>query len=368
MLTSRRRYLRIVNLFIALTIVALLATVYLTFARATVFVPGDREQFTATTSAEVDLGNAGSSMTTTVFSQEFEVSDSFPVRAKESASKKAGGMVTLVNKYSRTQPLVRFTRLVTPDGKLFRIAESVNIPAGGTVEVFAEADEEGDAYLVNATTFTIPGLWEGLRELIYAESAEPMTYERVVASVITAEDITTARNALQGKITQMALAEFKAQLPGAPLTEKMLLAGNAEFSTTPAEGAESTSLTAHLKQEFTAVNIDREHLGKFTQENLISKLPDPNQFMELIPESVTYSLTSLNADRSKAQIEAEASAWIHSQSSLPSLDMKQLTGKALPAAQAYLNAAGVPQASIQLSIPWLPLLPFLENHILLKIQ
>ncbi|MEK7584287.1 MAG: hypothetical protein AAB490_03510, partial [Patescibacteria group bacterium] len=220
MLTSRRRYIRIVNLFIALTVLALLATVYLTFARATVFVPGDREQFTATTSAEVDLGNTGSSIATTILSQEFEVSDTFPVRAKESASKKTGGMVTLVNKYSRTQPLVRSTRIVTPDGKLFRIAESVNVPAGGTIEVFAEADEEGDSYLVNATTFSIPGLWEGLRELIYAEGTQPMTYERIVASVVTADDITAARSALQGNIAHMSRDEFKTKLPGVMLTEK----------------------------------------------------------------------------------------------------------------------------------------------------
>ncbi|MEK7584080.1 MAG: hypothetical protein AAB490_02460, partial [Patescibacteria group bacterium] len=162
--------------------------------------------------------------------------------------------------------------------------------------------------------------------------------------------------------------EFKTQLPGVLLTEKMLLAGAADFSTAPAEGEESTSLTARMKQEFTTVSIDHEHLGAFIQENLISKLPDPNQFMELIPDSVTYSLISLNEDRSKTQIDAEASAWIHSQSALPTLDMKQLTGKTPDAARAYLSAAGVPQATIELSVPWIPLLPFLENHIILKIR
>src|SRR3989338_1337682 len=220
MSTSRRRYLRIVNIFIALTVLALLATVYLTFARALIFVPGDREQFTATASAEVDLGNDESSIATTVLSQEFEVSDTFDIRAKESASKKTGGTVTIVNKYSRNQPLVRSTRLFTQDGKLFRIAESVNVPAGGTTKVFVEADEEGDSYLINATTFSIPGLWEGLRDLIYGESTEPMTYERVIASVITAEDIAGARSALQEKIANMALDEFKSQLPDVPLNGK----------------------------------------------------------------------------------------------------------------------------------------------------
>ena len=175
-------------------------------------------------------------------------------------------------------------------------------------------------------------------------------------------------DALQKKITQMALDEFKVQTPETHVTERMLTTGTSKFSTSPAEGEESTTLTAHLKQEFTAVSIDREHLGNFIKEHLIGKLPDPNQFIELIPDSVTYSLTSLNEDRSKAQIDAEASAWIHSQSALPALEMKQLTGKTLQAAREYLTAAGVPQASIELSLPWIPLLPFLENHIALQIQ
>lgn len=41
------------------------------------------------------------------------------------------GTVTLINKLTRNQRLVATTRLLAADGRLYRLDEAVNIPAGG---------------------------------------------------------------------------------------------------------------------------------------------------------------------------------------------------------------------------------------------
>ena len=43
-------------------------------------------------------------------------------------------IVTLVNTYSKDQPLIKTTRLLTKDKRLFRISENITVPAGGSVD------------------------------------------------------------------------------------------------------------------------------------------------------------------------------------------------------------------------------------------
>jgi len=88
----------------------------------------------------------------------------------------ATGTVTIYNKYTKAQPLSATTRLLAPDGTLFRIKNVVTVPAGGKVDnVAVYADQPGKSGNLDPTKFTIPGLWAGLQDKLYAESAAAMT-------------------------------------------------------------------------------------------------------------------------------------------------------------------------------------------------
>lgn len=88
----------------------------------------------------------------------------------------ATGTVTLVNTHSVAQTLVATTRLLTPEGVLFRLDRSVAIPAGGRVEAVAvTADASGVHGNIGSSKFRIPGLSPWLQERIWAESASPMS-------------------------------------------------------------------------------------------------------------------------------------------------------------------------------------------------
>lgn len=87
----------------------------------------------------------------------------------------AQGSITITNQQTTSQALIKNTRFATPTGLVFRIHDSVSIPATGSLQVPVYADEPGDKYNIAPTTFTIPGL-KGNKafDLVTAKSIAPM--------------------------------------------------------------------------------------------------------------------------------------------------------------------------------------------------
>ncbi|MFA5052647.1 MAG: hypothetical protein WC565_01120 [Parcubacteria group bacterium] len=93
---------------------------------------------------------------------------SFPASGSEIVEKKAVGTITIWNAYSsESQPLVKNTRFVTPDGKVYRLTSAVTIPGAkisegkvqaSSIESEVIADAAGDSYNVGSIQkLRIPG-------------------------------------------------------------------------------------------------------------------------------------------------------------------------------------------------------------------
>jgi len=99
----------------------------------------------------------------------------------QGSAQKARGTVILSNAFGTDpQSLVATTRLETPEGKIFRLAEGVTVPGmsggqPGTMEAPVIADQTGTEYNIAATTFTIPGFKGGPKyEKFSARSTKAM--------------------------------------------------------------------------------------------------------------------------------------------------------------------------------------------------
>lgn len=355
-------YRRIINIFIIACVLTLAATVYLTIARATVSVPGDRERFTATPT--VDLTGEEFS----IVSRDYSQRDHFPVGSKTVQTDKAGGVVTIINNYTKDQSLVKTTRLISSDNKLFRITQSVTVPVGGKVSVFAEADQAGDGSLIGPSRFTIPGLWEGVQDKIYASSTEPMSFERLQSSTITQDDINGFEEKLADRIRTEALSDFRKELGNDQLSDNQLVGHLISVTSSPTVGAEASDVTVTVKYTFSAVRADDKLIASRAEEKLKSQLPNPDRFIELIPDSFSYSVESMENNTSTAHLNTELSAWVHSENAVPQIDTAQLTGKSKSAALEYLKSQGLPDATIEVFPSWLPQLPYLADHISIKLK
>jgi len=112
------------------------------------------------------------------------------------------GRVTIFNNNQKDQTLVATTRLLSPDGKLFRIKNFVNVKAGESVEVDVYPDTIESNVAINPTKFTIPGLRPDLQDKIYAESKTAFSFAGASKKIIQQSDVDNAAAELNNKLLE----------------------------------------------------------------------------------------------------------------------------------------------------------------------
>ena len=161
-----------------------------------------------------------------VFTQSKNLQLSFPASSKKIIQEKAKGKVVIYNAFSSSpQTLVATTRLLTPDGKLFRLVNDMLVPGAqivdgrivpSSIEATVVADKAGEAFNVDSVAkFTIPGLKGTPKyDAFYAESKTPITGGFVGEVIYPSDsDIAKAKSELNKKIEEALIAGLRTQIP-----------------------------------------------------------------------------------------------------------------------------------------------------------
>lgn len=145
---------------------------------------------------------------------------------QEQVSERSTGNIFIYNEFSENpQRLIKNTRFESPEGLIFRIQESVEVPGfttddeGGiipgviTAEVFA--DGTGDQYNIAPTRFTIPGLrGSDQYETMYAESIDSFNGgfegERFI---IDESELETSKQSLHTELRDTLLERLETERP-----------------------------------------------------------------------------------------------------------------------------------------------------------
>ncbi|MCX6799618.1 MAG: hypothetical protein NT091_00520, partial [Candidatus Falkowbacteria bacterium] len=134
--------------------------------------------------------------------KEIEITDSeeFESTGKKLIDNEIVGEVEIVNNYNKNQPLVASTRILSPDNKIFRIKNTVTVLAGKSVRVPIYTEKTDKEYAIGPTNFTIPGLWSGIQDKIYARSDSAFIYQENSKRFITNVDILNAKEKMKATI------------------------------------------------------------------------------------------------------------------------------------------------------------------------
>ncbi len=151
---------------------------------------------------------------------------SFPASGKKNVQQKAAGVITIYNGYSSDpQPLVATTRFLAPDGKIFRLAQSIIVPAAKIVEgkivassldASVVADQPGPAYNIGPVSyFSIPGFKGTPKyQAFYGESKAAMTGGFVgEAAYPTDADLQKAKTAVADSLGKALKDELAKKIP-----------------------------------------------------------------------------------------------------------------------------------------------------------
>lgn len=399
-------YRKIAYTFLGLTVVVLVAVLWLTSVRAEVVVKARRDAVKLENTVEIAKTPSGGQLPGRVLRdtfervQEFTVSD--PVEEPPTIEAvpppeavldrlpddhvRARGTVKIINKYSRNQILVATTRLFSPDKKLYRIDKRVEIPPGGTAEVGVYADQPGYVFEIGPSKFTIPGLYEPIQAYIYAESSEafkalPITGENLPkpanpkpttpiatppsdsAKRITAADLEKAEKELLDTVFTRAKTELAARA-NVPNWDVVYLVRVADRKTNATVGQATDSFLSSIRLEVAAVYYPKEDMQAFVRSRLRERVPEGREILNLGSDNIVYTIQSTDTKLETAVVHISADAAYRLSATSALLQPSVVAGKSKDEAERILRAVeGVQDVQITIRPSWLSTIPSIKDKI-----
>jgi len=301
-------YRKIAISFMVLTVVLLIVIFYFSFIKVVITLIPSQERLSSELiidiyDKEAKIVAAKSAITGIVKQIEIEQTKTKQASGSEILGQEVTGKVMLINNYNKNQPLVATTRLLSTDNKLFRIKNTVNVPANGQIEVEVYADEPSQGMAIGPTSFTIPGLWAGLQDKIYAENKEAMKFAQKVKKYIKQSDIDEAVKELKDSLLDKAKTEIGQaykdydqviyEIDNNSITQQV--------DGKVGEAKEEFSLT--MKTKVTVVAFKDDKVLELAKAKLASILPGDKELIEFTKDNISYSVAKHNLEQSKASVK-----------------------------------------------------------------
>lgn len=228
----------------------------------------------------------------------------------------ARGTVTIVNKWTKTQPLAVTTRLrAAANGLIYRTAKFVNVPAGDSVEVEVVADEKGIKGNAPPTEFEIVALWPGLKDKIYGTSRAAFSGGVRTDSTVSPTVIDEAKKRLADQLLKQFPAAAQ-DLPtgmtstGAPT----LVSSNIVSSAKP--GDQVTSFTVKGSVTSLTIAVDGPALNEVVRALLQRIQPANEEYVSAEP-SVSWTIQEFNQRQGTARLTMNVRATARLKSDSP---------------------------------------------------
>ena len=404
-------YRKIAYVFIALTVAIITLVLWLTSVRADIIVRVKKESVRLDGVVEVSktarAGQIPGRVLQGVFdrTQEFQVMDVEEDVAPPTAATTtpieptpppvnqdviARGKVKIVNKYSKDQPLVKTTRLLTTDGKLYRIDKTITVPSGGSVTVDVYADKPGTEFAIGPTNFTIPGLYIDLQKHIYgvsdtaftavprgtvesSQTSTPTTAAPVVATgkgkPVTFADIDRAEKQLTEAVLKKATETLTADIPNRESLQPIVVYNVIEKKSNVTIGQVTESFLTSVKLDVTIIYYTQEDMQSLIRSRMKERVPQGREFVPADNGNTTYALESSDPQSETATIRVSSDAQYRLSPQSPLLQSSVIAGKTKGEAEAILKAVdGVESVTITIKPQWLDTIPTLKDRINLTVE
>ena len=300
--SPRRKKFFTTKLYISIAILAIVVFVFLmlnAFSSANILVtPKKAEtQFNmAMTVSSAENVSSTSALRYEIIPIVLEKDAQVPASGEEDVARKASAQVMLYNNYSASpEKLIARTRLQTPEGLIFRIANPAVIPGKangkpGSVQVTVYADEPGDKYNIGLKDFTIPGFSNDQERFknIYGRSITKADGGFVgKVKKISADDKKAALAQLNESLKQDAEKELASKLD----TNLVVLKGGIiyDFSELPEGDASGSNALLRESANAYAVAFNKKEISALIEKNYLKDWGDlPAEISDFSNMSMTF--------------------------------------------------------------------------------
>ncbi|MDD4611137.1 MAG: hypothetical protein PHU73_04280 [Patescibacteria group bacterium] len=337
-------YRKIAVSFIVLTVALLAIIFYFSFVKLTITVIPAEERISDNLIIDVydqDKGNsetlAKEKIKGAVEEIELTKEQTFQSSGAIIVGEEVVGTVTIINNYTKNQPLVASTRVLSSDNKLYRLKETVNVPAGGKVEAEVYADKASPEMAISPTRFIIPGLWAGLQDKIYGESHEKFVYQKQTKGYIVQADLDKAASDLKNMIIDEAKNKFSQDYKG---YNQVLFSIDENSVSTEIDGKineEKKQFNGEITAKVIVVAFSKNEVEEKLSDKLSILVPDNKELAGINKTNITYTLSSCNAKEGVATINSAFEGKMVPKKNLEIVERKKLLGLSRQQLETYLN-------------------------------
>jgi hypothetical protein len=357
---------------VGVTVVIVVAALWVSSVRAVVTIRAAREPVTVNATVDVARVPGQGQLPGRVVQGVFEKIQEFTIAPSTGRSENAiaTGKVRIINNYSKAQPLVKTTRLLTSDGRLYRINESVNVPAGETVDVEAYADERGAQFeFTQKTSFTIPGLAASLQKLIYAESAGAFAGGTTSVRILTQQDLERAQKELEAAVLEQAKKTLFAEVADSAFTQTVYLVKPLQSKSSVKLGEEADRFLMSLQLDVTGVFYPREDMEELVKSRLSERIPEGRDITSYDASKTVFSVERVDVKNETAAIGVSAEVQTKLGDKSPNLPKDLILGLSIDEAEQRLKSVeGIESASIVVKPSWVRRLPTLKDHVTFQVE
>lgn len=387
--------------FLAAAILAAAGAGYIILPKAEIAVIPKTEPMSASFDVVLNknisaLDKTSKEVPVTVIVADIEKSGQFNATGKKEVTVKASGIATVYNEWSSSpQKLVKNTRLLTPNGKLYRTTKDIVVPGfaredgkdiPGSIDAPILAAEAGAEYNIDATTFTLPGLAGTSKyQKIYAKSVEPISGgARGYSTVVSEADLKEAKDFLGARAKQDLLSQLDEKKPSDLIMRPEAVSFKSDDLITVAKADQAVGkFKASLKTSAIAFLFNPAYVKEIAKDIFASAgngASGDNDDKESNPENrgkKKYILAeSLEIDYGNElilgpdKIKLTASARTIAYHSIDTNGIKgKLLGKSTEEVEEYIknNAPEISKIKISLWPFWVKKIPVLERNIDIKV-
>ncbi len=375
-------YKRIAFTFIALTGVLVLLAAYFVLSKAEITITVAKEpisvDFIADLKESSEEGDSSVALVPgakSIWGRLLETtvsgSKEYKATGEKTVDTEVGGKVTIINNYSKNQPLVATTRLLSPEGILFRIKNRVDVPAGGKVEVEVYADPPTDeAAKLGPTKFIIPGLWEGLQDKIYGQSYESMHGGKQKVKFVTQTDLDSAYNDLTQILSNQVMEALKKEMPAAgEIFGKMVIKEIHEKRSSLGVGEIGDKFTVNLKLKVVGVAFYRRDLESLAYDQLQARVPEGKELLNVDYNALTFLIEKYDLKSREANIMVHLDGEMAMRSDNPIFSTEKFIGLSKEKVIQYLSTyPEIERITIKFSPFWVKKVPQIKNNVKITIK
>jgi hypothetical protein len=280
----------------------------------------------------------------------------------------ATGEVVITNNLSFAQPLVENTRLLSPEGVLFRLKNGVTVPAGGSVSVMVYADEPGAGGDIQPTGFTIPGLSAARQVSVFAQSSTAFTGGVSEVAVVLKEEIDASVVVLTNTLVSDALAMLKEEV-GDTYTGVASSVEEIERVVSIEPGTEAAQYDVNLSLKIAAVFYDKEALREIAVRKLYESLGQGQTFASVGADAMSVEVALYDETTQHANVRVVLSGIAISAQTNEALDVGRFVGLGEEEVRALLINDGIATSvNVEFFPFWVKTIPRLKDHIYIDIR